>query len=237
MLRVSYKSCKDYLQGWCISPGQFPFQTKTWFSLPVSLLSPASTFCQHIPSKTQFSTFLLCIQGPLWWRFNHPCLLHLSAAAPSQSVGAMFLRWSGRGPLGLFQTCGTFSGVVTVTRGCHCYLGSRGQGAKCPECVGYTKGTALPWTPVVPTEKLCQATLSTFPSRQRLPCPRPLHTLGILSSAQHAPAYFHSQPDASLRSPHRGEDSHTYIEPTAPHSGPSMSSSPLLNIVFLNTFP
>ena len=44
---------------------------------------------------------------------------------------------------GSFTYAGHFL-VLSVTRGCHWYLESRGQGAKCPECVGYTKGTAPP---------------------------------------------------------------------------------------------
>lgn len=93
-----------------------------------ALPSLAFTFHHHVPlkihppkKKPQFTLFLLCIQGPLWWGLNQPCLPHLPAAAPSQSIWrwlrATFLRWSGSVPLEHFPIHEAFSGAVTVPGG------------------------------------------------------------------------------------------------------------------------
>lgn len=220
--RVTCCSSEGYIcvQVWCTNLRQFLVH-KTCFS--TYLLSPVSTLCQHVSSKTQLLLFL-CFQGLSQWGFNPPHLPHLLAAAPSQSVEddlepcfsndiAVHL-W---GPL---QIYGAFFGVVTVTGGYDWHLGSRDQGAKYPECMGHTTRRCSTEILIMPHwETLCQAGLSPSPSHKGLSCPWAFACTKSLLCAWHTPAFLQglalgSRTQASPQS----QSLCTFIDSLIPHA-------------------
>lgn len=122
-------------------------------------------------------------------------------------------------------------GVFTVTRGYYWHLGSRGQGAKCPECMGHTvRHCSTLNAKSTPMRNSVPGGLShDLPLTEGLPAPGPLHTL-VISLLCPAGSSLPSKSGrgTSPKPPHRAKCSWTFIDSSALYTGHSLSSASVI---------